>query len=112
MSSPLAFDRRPSCHYDLLFLCLRAAAPCICAGVSWVLRHLETWRNPSEEVYRGLCGALPIHLRLNMFLEFWAIRFASTQSGRIPRSPLRLILAALALSLSFVTAFRGSRLRP
>ena len=36
MNSLLAFDRSRSCSYDLLCLCR-------------VLRHLETWRNPSDE---------------------------------------------------------------
>ena len=43
------FDRGRSCSYDPLCLCRRAAALCIGADVSWVLRHLETWRNPSDE---------------------------------------------------------------
>ena len=88
MSSLLAFDRGRSCSYDLLCLSRRAAALCIGADVSWVLRHLETWRNPSDEGSRPVPGfgrerfdgILPNHLRLNMFLEFWAIRFASIKS--------------------------------
>ena len=56
---------------------------------------------------RGLCGVLPSHLRLNMFLELLVFRFVSTLSQQIPRSPLRLALVTLALSLSFVTAIRG-----
>ena len=56
MSSLLAFDRGRSCSYDLLCLCRRAAALCIGADVSWVLRHLETWRNPSDEGSRRVPG--------------------------------------------------------
>ena len=48
-------------------------------------------------VVRGLCGVLPSHSRLNMFLGFWAFRFG-------------LILVVLALSLNSVMAIRGSRL--
>ena len=87
MSSLLAFDRGRSCIYDLLCLCRRAAALCIGADVSWVLRHLEIWRNPSDEGSRrvprfgcGLCGVLPNHSRPNMFLEFWTFKFASIES--------------------------------
>ena len=39
MSCLLAFDRGRSCSYDLLCLCRRAAALCIGADVSWILRH-------------------------------------------------------------------------
>ena len=49
MSCLLAFHRGRSRSYDPLCLCRRAAALCIGADVSWVLRHLETWRNPSDE---------------------------------------------------------------
>ena len=49
MSGLLAFDRGRSCSYDPLCLCRRAAAFCIGADVSWVFRHYETWRNPSNE---------------------------------------------------------------
>ena len=62
MSSPLAFDRGRSGNDDLLCLCRRAAALCIGADVSWVLRHLETWRNPSDE---GVSGALAVQVRVN-----------------------------------------------
>ena len=65
---------------------------------------------PLVLVVRGFCGALPSHLRLNMFLELLVFRFVSTLSPQIPRSPLRLALAALALSLSFVTVL-GSLLQ-
>ena len=66
---------------------------------------------PLVLVVRGFCGALPSHLRLNMFLELLVFRFVSTLSPQIPRSPLRLALAALALSLSFVTVILGSLLQ-
>ena len=107
MSSLLAFDRGRSCSYDLLCLCRRAAALCIGADVSWTWRHGVIPRTkgldePLVLVVRGFCGALPSHLRLNMFLELWVFRFVSTQSRQIERSKLRPILAALALSLSFV----------
>ena len=120
MSSLLAFHRGRSCSYDLLCLCRRAPALCIGADVPWILRHLETWRNPSDEgsrraplalVVRRSCGVLLSHLRLNMFLELWMFRFVSTlMSGRSRSSTFRLILVTPALSLSFVMATRGSRL--
>ena len=47
MSSPLAFDRGRSSSYDLLCLCLRAAALCIGGNVSWV---------PSDEGSRRVPG--------------------------------------------------------
>ena len=116
MSSLLAFDRGRSCSYDLLCLCRRAAALCIEADVSWVFRHLEAWRNPSDEgsrrargFGRGSCGALPSHSRLNMFLDLWVFRFVSTLSRHIPRNPLRVGLAVLALSMNSVMAIPGSR---
>ena len=56
MSSLLAFDRGRSCSYDLLCLCRRASALCIGADVSWILRHVETWRNPSDEGSRRVPG--------------------------------------------------------
>ena len=56
MSSLLFFDRVRSCSYDLLCLYRRAAALCIGADVSWIFRHLETWRNPSDEGSRRLPG--------------------------------------------------------
>ena len=102
MSSLLAFDRGRSCSNDLLSLCRRAAALCVGADVSWVLRHLETWRNPSDEGSRramvlvacGLCGALP---RLNMFLELWVFRFVSTKFREI--HPFRSRRARAVLEL-------------
>ena len=104
MSSLLAFDRGRSCSHDLHCLRRRAAAQCVGADVMWVLRHLEKWRNPY-----GLCEALPSHLPLNMFLELSVSNFASILN-RLPRSPLRPVLAVRAQSLSFVMAIRGSLL--
>ena len=70
MSFLLAFDRGRSCSYDLLCSCRRAAALCIGADVSWILRHLETWRHPSDEGSRrvpgfGRAGALAVQVRVN-----------------------------------------------
>ena len=56
MSSLLAFERGRSRSYDPLCLCRRAAALCIGAVVSCVLRHLETWRNPSDDGSRRVSG--------------------------------------------------------
>ena len=96
MSSLLAFDRGRSCSYDLLCLCRRAAALCIGADVSWVLRHLETWHNPSDEGSRRVPGSGPQCFRL-----------VSALSQQIPQNLLRLAFAAPALSVSFVMVTRG-----
>ena len=110
MSSLLAFDRGRSCSYDLLRLCRRAGALCIGADVSWTLRHLETWRGPSDSFGRARfmrSSAQP--LPLIMFLELWLFRFVTTQIWQIPCNMFRLIPATLALSTSFLMEIRGSR---
>ena len=72
---PTCLDRVRSCSYDLLCLCRRAAALCVGADVSWVLRHLETWRNPSDEDIPGA-------------LEF---KFVSTLNWQIPQKPAQIL---------------------
>ena len=86
-----------TCSYDLLCLCRRAPALCIGADVSWVLRHLETWRNPSDKGSRRVPG-------------FGRVRFVWSCARPLAPQHVSGVLGALALSLNFVTAIRGSHL--
>ena len=114
MSSLLAFDRGRSCSYDLLCLCRRAAALCVGADVTWVLRHLATWRNEGCRRVPGsgrarlmrsstqplapqnFSGALGVQIRVN--------------PEPVSAKPAATVFAVRAQFLTFVMAIRGSLL--
>ena len=94
-------DNRVAC-WPLIGVALAAVIYSVCVAVQLLCalallcrRFFGTWRpgvilhmKDLDEtlglVVRGLCGGLPSHLLLNMFLGFWVFKFVSTKNRWLP----------------------------